>query len=102
MLAGRTFSLRDDKGAPAVAVVNQEFARKIFGSVTSALGRYYMMRDGTRVQVVGIAEDGKYRPTWPRIHNWQCSSPSCNHPRVIRGWCCGRAGIGSNLTRHRQ
>src|SRR5271155_932425 len=60
MLAGRTFSLRDDKGAPAVAVVNQEFARKIFGSVTSALGRYYKMRDGTRVQVVGIAEDGKY------------------------------------------
>jgi predicted permease len=60
MLAGRTFSLRDDKGAPPVAVVNQEFARKIFGSVSSALGRYYKMPDGTRVQVVGIAEDGKY------------------------------------------
>jgi predicted permease len=60
MLAGRTFSLGDDKGAPPVAVVNQEFARKIFGSVSSALGRYYKMRDGTRVQVVGIAEDGKY------------------------------------------
>jgi predicted permease len=60
MLAGRTFSLRDDKGAPPVAVVNQEFARKIFGSVTGALGRYYKMQDGTRVQVVGIAEDGKY------------------------------------------
>jgi predicted permease len=60
MLAGRTFSLRDDKGAPSVAVVNQEFARKIFGPVTSALGRYYKMPDGTRVQVVGIAEDGKY------------------------------------------
>jgi predicted permease len=60
MLAGRTFSPGDDKGAPPVAVVNQEFARKIFGSVSSALGRYYKMQDGTRVQVVGIAENGKY------------------------------------------
>ena len=60
LLAGRTFSWHDDKDAPPVAVVNQEFARKIFGSVTSALGDYYKMQDGTRVQVVGIAEDGKY------------------------------------------
>jgi predicted permease len=60
MLAGRTFSQRDDKNAPPVAVVNQEFARKVFGFATSALGRYYKMPDGTRVQVVGIAEDGKY------------------------------------------
>ena len=43
-----------------MAVVNQEFARKVFGFLTSALGRYYKMPDGTRVQVVGIAEDGKY------------------------------------------
>jgi predicted permease len=60
MLAGRTFSLGDDNEAPRVAVVNQEFARKIFGSISSALGSYYKMPDGTRVQVVGIAEDGKY------------------------------------------
>jgi len=60
MLAGRTFSQSDDKDAPPVGVVNQEFARKIFGSATNALGRYYKMPDGTRVQVVGIAEDGKY------------------------------------------
>ena len=60
LLAGRTFSPRDDKGAPPVAVINQEFARKLFGSVTGALGGYYKMPDGTRVQVVGIAEDGKY------------------------------------------
>jgi predicted permease len=60
ILAGRNFSLSDDKDAPPVAVVNQEFARKIFGSASSALGRYYKTPDGTRVQVVGIAEDGKY------------------------------------------
>jgi hypothetical protein len=36
------------------------FARKIFGSVDNAMGRYFKMEDGTRVQVVGIVEDGKY------------------------------------------
>jgi len=30
------------------------------GSATNAVGGYYKMRDGTRVQLVGIAEDGKY------------------------------------------
>jgi hypothetical protein len=37
-----------------------EFARRIFGSVTSAMGGHYKMSEGTRTQVVGIAEDGKY------------------------------------------
>ena len=46
--------------SPRVAVVNREFARKIFGSVTKAIGGYYKMPDGTRIQVVGVAEDGKY------------------------------------------
>jgi len=36
------------------------FARKIFGSVDNAVGKYFKMEDGTRVQVVGIVEDGKY------------------------------------------
>jgi predicted permease len=60
LLAGRAFTWHDDKDAPRVAVVNRQFAQKIFGSVTSAMGHYYKMRDGTRIQVVGIAEDGKY------------------------------------------
>ncbi len=60
LLSGRTFTWRDDKNAPRVAVINKEFARKIFGSVTNAMGEYYKMPDGTRVQVAGIVEDGKY------------------------------------------
>jgi predicted permease len=60
LLAGRTFSWHDDKNAPRVAVVNQLFARRVFGSVPGAMGRYFKMEDGTRVQVVGIVEDGKY------------------------------------------
>jgi predicted permease len=60
LLEGRALSWDDDKNAPPVAVINQLFARKIFGSPDNAIGRYYKMEDGTRVQVVGIAEDGKY------------------------------------------
>jgi predicted permease len=60
LVAGRAFSWQDDMNSPRVAVVNPLFARKIFGSESKALGSYYKMEDGTRVQVVGIAEDGKY------------------------------------------
>jgi len=60
LLAGRTLSWHDDKNSPRVAVVNREFARRIFGSLNDAMGRYYKMRDGSRLQVVGIVEDGKY------------------------------------------
>jgi predicted permease len=61
VLAGRTFTLHDDKTAPRVAVVNREFARKVFGSIIRAVGGYYKQIDGTRVQVVGVVEDGRYR-----------------------------------------
>lgn len=60
LLAGRNITSHDDQGAPRVAVVNLEFARRIFGSAPNAIGRYYKLRDGTRVQVVGLVEDGKY------------------------------------------
>ncbi len=60
LLAGRTFTWHDDKSAPPVAVVNREFASKIFGSASAAIGSYFKRHDGTRIQVVGIVEDGKY------------------------------------------
>jgi predicted permease len=60
LLLGRSFTWHDDKNAPRIAVVNQEFARKIFGSVATAIGRYYRVRNGARVQVVGVVENGKY------------------------------------------
>jgi predicted permease len=60
MLAGRTFTLHDEDKAPLVAVVNREFARKVFGSVEKAIGGHYKRWGGTRVEVVGVVEDGKY------------------------------------------
>jgi len=60
LLAGRSLTWHDDKSAPPVAVANRDFAGKMFGSVSNAIGRYYKLQDGTRVQVVGVVEDGKY------------------------------------------
>lgn len=60
LFAGRTFTWHDDKDSPRVAIVNLEFARKIFGSTSKAIGGYFKMPDGTRVQVVGLVENGKY------------------------------------------
>jgi predicted permease len=62
VLAGRNLTSHDDKNAPRVAMVNRVFASRIFGSTANVLDRYYKMDDGTRVQVVGIVDDGKYSP----------------------------------------
>jgi predicted permease len=61
LLAGRTFTLHDDRHAPRVAVVNREFARRVFGSEAEAVGGFYKAIDGTRIQVVGVVENGRYR-----------------------------------------
>jgi predicted permease len=60
LISGRAFTDHDNKDNRYVAVVNREFARRIFGSIPSATGSYFKMPEGRRVQVVGVAEDGKY------------------------------------------
>jgi predicted permease len=61
LLQGRTFTWNDKQGAPRVAVVNREFARKLFYSEDNAIGHWFKFGDGTRVEVVGVVEDGKYK-----------------------------------------
>jgi len=61
LISGRGFTEHDGKDSPRVAVVNREFARRLFGTAGNALGRYFKMPDGARIEVVGLAEDGKYR-----------------------------------------
>ena len=60
LLTGRAFTWHDDKNVPRVAVINRQFANRIFGSVPGAVGGYFKLHGGARVQVVGIVEDGKY------------------------------------------
>jgi predicted permease len=61
LLAGRTLSLNDDSKAPKVALVNRQFAVKVFGSVDKAVGGHFKYWNGARAEVVGVLEDGKYR-----------------------------------------
>jgi len=49
----------DTASTPAVAVVNQTFARLLFHS-GDAIGRYFKNRAGLTIQIVGIVADGKY------------------------------------------
>jgi macrolide transport system ATP-binding/permease protein len=60
LLAGRNFNWHDDANAPRVALVNREFARRIFPNRSQAIGADFKIPDGTLIQVAGIVEDGKY------------------------------------------
>ena len=65
LFLGRPFTTRDAAGAPAVAIVNETFAREVFGR-ESPVGRHLKFR-GARmpgapetVEIVGVARDAKY------------------------------------------
>ena len=61
LLVGRAFTMHDEDKAPVVAVVNREFARKVFGSADKAIGNHFKFWGGKRAEVVGVVEDGKYQ-----------------------------------------
>jgi hypothetical protein len=61
LLAGRDFAYSDDSHAPKVVLVNRQFAVKVFGSVQRAIGGHFKYWGGTRAEVIGVVEDGKYR-----------------------------------------
>lgn len=60
LIAGRDFTWHDDRNATPVAVVNRQFAMRMFGSPANALQQRYKLQDGTHVVVVGVVEHGKY------------------------------------------
>lgn len=88
LLGGRDFTWHDNKNAPRVAIVNREFARKILGPAENAIGRYFKMPDGARVQVVGMTENGKYSSLTEDPHGAVflplLQSPSSNAFLVVR------------------
>jgi predicted permease len=61
LLAGRDLTADDKDKAPVVALVNRNFAVKVFGSVDKAIGGHFKYWGGSRAQVVGVVEDGRYR-----------------------------------------
>ena len=63
LLAGRDVSFSDTDTTPAVAIVNQEFVRRLFrldsSRAGSAVGSYFKNQAGVPIRIVGIAADGK-------------------------------------------
>jgi len=59
LLAGRNVTWHDTGDTPRVALVNQTFARKLFGS-SPAVGQHYTEPGNTRIEIVGVVEDGKF------------------------------------------
>jgi putative ABC transport system permease protein len=59
LLAGREFSDRDTVSSPAVAIVNDSFARTFFGS-GSAIGRR-VTSAGVTYEIVGVVGNAKYQ-----------------------------------------
>jgi predicted permease len=88
LLSGRSLTWQDDKDSPHAAVVNSEFARKMFGSVEKAMGGFFKTKDGVRTQVVGIVENGKYSSLTedpkPAIFVPLQQSPSSGTSMIVR------------------
>ena len=57
LLSGRDLSWRDTAKTPYVAIVNQTFARKMWGQ-TRAIGQHFIL-SGHLTEVVGVVEDGR-------------------------------------------
>jgi predicted permease len=61
LAAGRSFTERDTKNAPSVAVINEAAARLYFPNET-ALGRRFgrTLHESGQIEIVGIVRDAKY------------------------------------------
>ena len=58
LVRGRGFTDDDRTGAPRVVVVNEAFAKKFWGDA-DPIGKH-LLRGEEKVQVIGLARDGKY------------------------------------------
>ena len=59
LLSGRDITPDDKLGSPTVAVVNEAFARRLFGT-TRVFGKRFKLFDPAGFEIVGVVEDGKY------------------------------------------
>jgi predicted permease len=59
LVSGRDISFVDTAKSPPVAIVNQEFGRRLFHT-DHVIGRYFKTLPGHPIQIVGVVADGKY------------------------------------------
>jgi predicted permease len=82
LLQGRDFTDRDTADAPPVVIVNQEFARRFYGSPENALGkRFRFAQDAPLMEIIGIAKNGFYRTLYEDQRHFMYL-PVYQHPRT--------------------
>lgn len=59
LLQGRDFTAQDNAQSPAVAIVNEAFARR-FWPGENPLGKRFNFTTGNWIEIVGVAQNGKY------------------------------------------
>ncbi len=59
LVSGRDISFADTAKSPPVAIVNQEFARRLFHA-DHVIGRDFKTLSGHPIQIVGVVANGKY------------------------------------------
>jgi len=59
LLVGRAFAPEDDAGSPKVAIVNQTFAKRLFGT-ENVVGMRFPTGPGKETEIVGVVANGKY------------------------------------------
>ncbi len=63
ILRGREFLATDRPGAPAVAILNENLARLLFGNA-DPVGHTILLRDNEEVRIAGVARNSKYSLLW--------------------------------------
>lgn len=82
LLQGRDFTDRDTADAPPVVIVNQEFARRFYGSAENAMGKRFRLGQGTPLmEIIGIAKDGLYNTLYEARQHFMYL-PVYQHPRT--------------------
>jgi macrolide transport system ATP-binding/permease protein len=82
LLQGRDFTDRDTVDAPPVVIVNQEFARRFYGSAENAMGKRFRLGQGTPLmEIIGIAKDGRYNTLYEDPQTFMFL-PVYQHPRT--------------------
>jgi hypothetical protein len=94
LVGGRDVAWRDTAKTPYVAIVNETFARQMWGKArwgeTRAIGQRFLLW-GNLTEVVGVAEDGKYHD--------MTESP---HPAVYLPFSQSREGEAVFMVRSRR
>lgn len=83
LIAGRDFTWHDDKTVPNVAIVNETFAKNLYGT-ESPIGKRFILWATAKYEIVGEVADGKYDSIGEK-----------QHPMMMMPFA---QGIGSYLT----